>query len=440
MRDERDEVCAQRREAAQLLDGRALRVVGPDVLDRGRDEASEQGEQLDLLLRERARLLADDRDHPDRARAREQRRDHAAVQAEPHELGLLVEARLAHVLAVDRLASEHLFQERPRDRPVAAGREDVRGRDARGRHHVRHAAFGEDDRGPVERHEPAQLPDEGAERLVEVERGAERPRAAPGRLEQVDTPAESVAQLLGLGRLRFRGRRLAAKPCDEPADDQPGQQQDPEREAHVVPAELGRAEAVRPPPLEEDERREEEDRHDDTAAQAEAQRRLDDREDERPARRAAVLVREEERIAADHGGVEAKGDRAEERRHVATGPARDEEQDRPEREHRRQRPGDALVARREALGEDADLHRREEDSAEPYPGDPALDVEESRVGHDRASIRSSAQSACSRSSSSSDSAYGATAARSRSPPTFPAATSAFRRRKRGSLRGTYRRS
>src|SRR5207248_4814370 len=45
VRDERDEVGAQRREPAQLVDGAPLGLVGPDVLDGGRNEPTEQGDE-----------------------------------------------------------------------------------------------------------------------------------------------------------------------------------------------------------------------------------------------------------------------------------------------------------------------------------------------------------------------------------------------------------
>ena len=69
----------------------------------------------------------------------------------------------------------------------------------------RGVAFDEDDRRPLEGHEAAQLADERAERLVELERGAESARAAVRRLEDVDAVAELVAQ-----PLRLCGARLGA--------------------------------------------------------------------------------------------------------------------------------------------------------------------------------------------------------------------------------------
>ena len=50
------------------------------------EEAAEQRDELDLVRRERRRLLADERDHPHGARPREQRRREPAVKAELDEV------------------------------------------------------------------------------------------------------------------------------------------------------------------------------------------------------------------------------------------------------------------------------------------------------------------------------------------------------------------
>ena len=97
VRDERDEVGAQRREPPQLLDRLPLGLVGADVLDRGRDEAAEQRDELDLLGRERVGLDARERDHPDRRgrRAGAARRARCAgrARAELSSSGYSVSAR-----------------------------------------------------------------------------------------------------------------------------------------------------------------------------------------------------------------------------------------------------------------------------------------------------------------------------------------------------------
>ena len=53
--DEGDEVGAKLRELCELLHTPPLGLVGTDVLHGGRDEAAEQGDELDLVLAERVR-------------------------------------------------------------------------------------------------------------------------------------------------------------------------------------------------------------------------------------------------------------------------------------------------------------------------------------------------------------------------------------------------
>ena len=88
-----------------------------------------------------------------------------------------------------------------------------------GRDHARHALLGEHDRHAVERHEPAQLADERAERLVEIERRVERPGATVGSVEQVGAAAELVAQRLGLLGAALDVLALEVDAADEPADE-----------------------------------------------------------------------------------------------------------------------------------------------------------------------------------------------------------------------------
>ena len=191
------------------------------------------------------------------------------------------------------------------------GREDLVGRPAGDGHHVRDAAFGEDDRRPVERDQAAQLADEGAERLVEVERRRECPRAAAGRFEQVDAAGELIAQVLGLGGLCARDRGLPAQTSDQPADDHAGDQQEPERERDAVEDEVRGPEPVARATT----------RGTRAAAGAgrERRRRPEARSGAPPRRRerrapsepAAVLEAEEERVEADDRGVEGQRERAE---------------------------------------------------------------------------------------------------------------------------------
>ena len=101
VRDERDEVRAERREPPELLDGRALGLVGADVLDGAPEEAAEEGDELDLVLGERVGLGADEGDHPHALRPDEQRRGEAAAQPQLEELRLFRVLLVAHVLAVD---------------------------------------------------------------------------------------------------------------------------------------------------------------------------------------------------------------------------------------------------------------------------------------------------------------------------------------------------
>src|SRR5207248_2803579 len=80
--DERDEVGAEAREAAQLVGGRALGLVGADVLHRCRDEPAEQRRQLDLLGREGGALPANDREHADGPGAEQERRAEPRARAQ----------------------------------------------------------------------------------------------------------------------------------------------------------------------------------------------------------------------------------------------------------------------------------------------------------------------------------------------------------------------
>ena len=140
---------------------------------------------------------------------------------------------------VDGLAgAQHLLEHRAGDGALRcrAGRPPAAPTPCR-RDHARRGVVGEHDRGPVERDEPAQLADEGAERLLEVERRAERAGAAVGGVEQVGAPAELVAERLGLGGALPGELRLAGEPLDEPADDQADDHPHADREGHVVDVE-----------------------------------------------------------------------------------------------------------------------------------------------------------------------------------------------------------
>src|SRR3954467_15052118 len=109
-----------------------------------------------------------------------------------------------------RLFSELNSTLPPRSPPAVspAAREVAAGRLAGRRDDARRALLGEYDRDPVERDQPSQLSDERAERLVEVERRAERACAAVGGVEQVGAPPELVPQRLGLLRSLLGERAL----------------------------------------------------------------------------------------------------------------------------------------------------------------------------------------------------------------------------------------
>ena len=148
-----------------------LGFVGADVLHRAAEEPAEERNELRLAVGERVRLSADEGDHADAFWADEKRRGEPATQAERHEVRLLGVLLLGHVLPVDDLpALRHFEQEGPRCRPARSGRKDRLGRGAGRRDHAGDAVVGEDDRRPVEWNQPAELADERAKRLLDLER------------------------------------------------------------------------------------------------------------------------------------------------------------------------------------------------------------------------------------------------------------------------------
>ena len=90
------------------------------------------------------------------------------------------------------------LEDRPRKLDPRSGTEKGVRTGAGGRHHRRTTVLEQEDRRTFEGNEPLQLGDEGAERLVELEGGAERPSAAACRFEHVDVPTELVPEALGL--------------------------------------------------------------------------------------------------------------------------------------------------------------------------------------------------------------------------------------------------
>ena len=193
VRDEGDEVRAQGREPAQLLDGLPLGLVGADVLDRRRDEATEERHELDLLVREGIRLLPRERDHADRPCSENQGSDQLAVEPERDEAAVLRVLVVGELAPDDDLAVEHAVEHRAVKRPLAPGGKHLGRAAACGGDRSRGVALDQHDRRALERHEPAYLADERAKRLLHLERGAERACAAVRRLEHVHTSAERIA-------------------------------------------------------------------------------------------------------------------------------------------------------------------------------------------------------------------------------------------------------
>ena len=216
VRDHGDEVGAERREPAQLLGGAALGLVGPDVLDGGRDLAREEHDHLDLLGGEAGPPSRATVSVPERAvRASVERRDD--------------------------------LRRLPRPDP---GRRGSR-RPCRPLRRAASSATSSRSNGTM----LEQLVAERGERLPLVERRAERARRAVDRLEHVGAAPEPVAQVLGLCGTRLGERRLGPQPVDQPADHEADEDLQAERERDVVEVERRRPELLGTPPLgEEDER------------------------------------------------------------------------------------------------------------------------------------------------------------------------------------------
>ncbi len=117
---------------------------------------------------------------------------------------------------------EDAFEQRAFDRVTVPGREDVARAAAGSGHRRRGVAFHEDDRRPLEGNEAAQLANERAERLVELERRAEGARAAVRRLEDVDAMTELVTQAFRLGGPRLGAAPLGVEGVAQAPDDKTG--------------------------------------------------------------------------------------------------------------------------------------------------------------------------------------------------------------------------
>src|SRR5581483_2018325 len=129
----------------------------------------------------------------------EERRDDLAAQAELGEELVLGELLLLEVLAHDDVAAAHTLEHGAAHRPRASGREELGRTAARGRDRLRGVVLDEDDRGTVERNDGAELADERAEGRLDLERRAERTRAAVRGIEDLAALPELVAQPLSLG-------------------------------------------------------------------------------------------------------------------------------------------------------------------------------------------------------------------------------------------------
>ena len=133
---------------------------------------------------------------------------------------------VAEVAPYDDLAVEHALEQGALDRVAVAGREHFARAAAGGGHRGRGVALHEDDRRPLEGNEAAQLPDERAECLVELERRAEGARAAVRRLEDVDAVTELVAQPFRLGGAQLGAAPLGIEGVAQAPDDDAGEHPD----------------------------------------------------------------------------------------------------------------------------------------------------------------------------------------------------------------------
>ena len=201
-------------------------------------EPADQRDELDLLGAEGVGLAADEGDQPDRGRPDEQRRGQPRAKPELEQHRFLGMELVEHVAPVDGAPRRERLEDRAVDRARASRREDFSGALARGREHFELVAFDEHDGDPIERHEPAHLADERAERLLEDQGRPERAGAAIRGLEHVDTATERIPQLLGLGRAALRHRALAFEAQHEPADDQTDDDLASDLERDVVGVEL----------------------------------------------------------------------------------------------------------------------------------------------------------------------------------------------------------
>ena len=192
-----------------------------------------------LVLAEGVDAFAREAQHPDRARSEQERCDELAAQTEAEEQLVRMELPLFEVAPDDDLTVEHSLQHRAPDRIAVAGRKDLALAAPGSRHRRRRVAFDQDDRRPLEGDEPAQLADERAERFVELERGAERPRTAVRCLEHVDPVSELVAEALRLGGTRLGPAPLRVERVPELSDHDAGEHPDEDPDERRSPLDSG---------------------------------------------------------------------------------------------------------------------------------------------------------------------------------------------------------
>jgi hypothetical protein len=338
---------------------------------------------------------------------------------------------VAHVAPVDGLPGpEDLVDEGSRRQRLPGWKHDVV-HEAGGRHHPHVPFLQQHDRRPVEWDQVAQLTDERAERLLELERRAKRLGAAVRGVDRVAAPVQLVLQLLGLLDAVVGDGGFGREALDEPTDDEGNHHFDDDLHRDVLPAEP-LVEVLVAEPLVPEQHRDARRGEHQPAANPVAESRLDQDEDHDLPDRGGLLVVEPEDEGRDDDEVEDQGGEAEpsERVPVELTPGQEQQHDRPRGEHGCRRPEPHLLAERVRICDDR-LEGYERHGSEPDPGKPAFGVDALLVAHakgSRSRIRANAHSACSRRRSSSPFANGAASAAASAPPTFPSATSAFRRR------------
>ena len=285
-------------------------------------------------------LCARERDHPDRPRAEQERRDQLAAQAEVDELAVLRVRRVGEVAGGrrPRRRARARAPSRGAGRRCPAGRHVVRAAPG-GRDRPRRVVLDEHDRRAVERHEPAHLADERAERLLDLERRPERARQRFAA-SSTSTRRPSASRRRSASAARSRAApRLDVEPADEPADDQPRQEQQAGREGDAVPDEArpgGAKSCTRHHSMNQKTGNEQRPAASDAAGEAVAKRRLDDDEDERAARLVAVLVREDRSRRRRRRPCRRRAPRSRAARSQRRGvDAREPEEQRPRRRRRR---------------------------------------------------------------------------------------------------------